>query len=68
VSIVIAMDHPTVIKVLEYHLNWFEVTGFTEKQVSFMDNEMLECVTPVCAKHISPLALTGESINRPVKM
>ena len=33
VSTVIAMDQPTVIKVLEYHLNWFEATGFTDKQV-----------------------------------
>ena len=33
VSTVIAMDQPTVIKVLEYHLNWFEATGFSDKQV-----------------------------------
>ncbi|KAK3591959.1 hypothetical protein CHS0354_031466 [Potamilus streckersoni] len=31
-SILTAMDQPTVIKVLEYHLNWFEATGFTQKQ------------------------------------
>ena len=29
----VAMDQPTVLKVLEYHLNWFEATGFTERQV-----------------------------------
>lgn len=32
VSVMVAMDQSTVLKVLEYHLNWFEVTGFTEKQ------------------------------------
>ncbi|XP_052813822.1 gem-associated protein 2-like [Mya arenaria] len=32
VSFMVAMDQATVIKVLEYHLNWFEVTGFTERQ------------------------------------
>lgn len=32
VSVMVAMDQPTVIKVLEYHLNWFEATGFTERQ------------------------------------
>lgn len=31
-STILAMDQPTVIKVLEYHVNWFEATGFTEKQ------------------------------------
>ena len=35
VSVMVAMDQSTVIKVLEYHLNWFEATGFTEKQVSY---------------------------------
>ena len=24
---------PTTIRVLEYHVNWFEATGFTEQQV-----------------------------------
>lgn len=33
VSVMVAMDQNTVIKVLEYHLNWFEATGFTERQV-----------------------------------
>ncbi|XP_060561601.1 gem-associated protein 2-like [Ruditapes philippinarum] len=32
VSVMVAMDQPTVLKVLEYHLNWFEATGFTERQ------------------------------------
>ncbi|XP_045169672.2 gem-associated protein 2-like [Mercenaria mercenaria] len=32
VSVMVAMDQTTVIKVLEYHLNWFEATGFTERQ------------------------------------
>ncbi|KAL4222314.1 gem (nuclear organelle) associated protein 2 [Mactra antiquata] len=32
VSVMVAMDQKTVIKVLEYHLNWFEATGFTERQ------------------------------------
>lgn len=32
VSTVVNMDQPTVIKVLEYHLNWFEATGFSDKQ------------------------------------
>ncbi|KAH3720658.1 gem-associated protein 2-like isoform X2 [Dreissena polymorpha] len=32
VSVMLAMDQTTVLKVLEYHLNWFEVTGFTERQ------------------------------------
>ncbi|XP_076468668.1 gem-associated protein 2-like [Babylonia areolata] len=31
-SIVARMDQPTVIKVLEYHVNWLEATGFTHKQ------------------------------------
>lgn len=36
VSLMVAMDQPTVIKVLEYHINWFEVTGFTQRQVNAM--------------------------------
>lgn len=32
VSTMVAMDQPTVMKVLEYHLNWLEVTGFSERQ------------------------------------
>ncbi|KAL8567450.1 hypothetical protein ACOMHN_010041 [Nucella lapillus] len=31
-SIVVRMDQPTVISVLEYHVNWLEATGFTHKQ------------------------------------
>lgn len=31
-SIVALMDQPTVAKVLEYHVNWFEATGFSEHQ------------------------------------
>ena len=41
VSTVIAMDQPTVIKVLEYHLNWFEATGFSDKQVR-------QCILLLC--------------------
>ncbi|XP_060086185.1 gem-associated protein 2-like [Ylistrum balloti] len=31
-SIVMAMDQSVLVKVLEYHVNWFEATGFTERQ------------------------------------
>lgn len=31
-SIVSQMDQPTVTKVLEYHVNWLEATGFTHRQ------------------------------------
>ncbi|XP_074645173.1 gem-associated protein 2-like [Tubulanus polymorphus] len=31
-SIVAAMNQPTVLRVLEYHLKWLEATGFTEQQ------------------------------------
>ncbi|KAK7101891.1 gem-associated protein 2-like [Littorina saxatilis] len=31
-SIIARMDQPTVIKVLEYHVNWLEATGFTRRQ------------------------------------
>lgn len=31
-SIIANMDQPTVIRVLEYHINWFEATGFTMEQ------------------------------------
>ncbi|KAK3109116.1 hypothetical protein FSP39_023393 [Pinctada imbricata] len=31
-SIVAALDQPTIERLLEYHINWFEATGFTEKQ------------------------------------
>ena len=32
-SIVGFMDQNSVVQVLEYHLNWFEETGFTQEQV-----------------------------------
>ncbi|XP_013380682.1 gem-associated protein 2 isoform X1 [Lingula anatina] len=32
VSIIASMDQPAVLKVLEYHLNWFEATGFSQEQ------------------------------------
>ena len=31
---------PTVIRVLEYHVNWFEATGFSKEQVCFGDYSM----------------------------
>lgn len=31
-GIMMAMDQSAVIKVLEYHINWFEATGFSDKQ------------------------------------
>ncbi|XP_069110835.1 gem-associated protein 2-like [Argopecten irradians] len=31
-SIVMGMDQAVLVKVLEYHVNWFEATGFTERQ------------------------------------
>lgn len=31
-SIIAALDQPSVIRVLEYHINWFEATGFSDKQ------------------------------------
>ncbi|XP_033761939.1 LOW QUALITY PROTEIN: gem-associated protein 2-like [Pecten maximus] len=31
-NIVMAMDQAVLVKVLEYHVNWFEATGFTDRQ------------------------------------
>ncbi|XP_064606926.1 gem-associated protein 2-like isoform X2 [Liolophura sinensis] len=31
-SIIVGMDQTSVIRVLEYHINWFEATGFTTEQ------------------------------------
>ena len=33
-SIVTAMSQPLIERVLDYHISWFEATGFTPKQVN----------------------------------
>ncbi|KAL5006939.1 hypothetical protein ScPMuIL_015745 [Solemya velum] len=43
-SVVTAMDQYTVFKVLKYHLNWFEATGFSEHQGQWF-YALLACLT-----------------------
>ena len=38
------LTQPTVMNVLEYHLNWFEATGFTPEQVNHTAQKYLRDV------------------------
>ncbi|VDH92191.1 Hypothetical predicted protein [Mytilus galloprovincialis] len=62
-SIMMAMDQPAVIKVLEYHINWFEATGFSDKQGSWFYSLLVCLEKPLSPEACSTLRTLARSCS-----